>query len=142
MLPASWFGQASDSITAGKRDHANIGLNRKNGDAIKEMCEDSSMLSDFFFLLGSSAFSVCHKAGVLRVSRNTLGAEADGILLGVGNLTFVFGKEAVILLHSILIAVHIEYSETLHWNGVETLKQNISDIILSSILPWRIRKPY
>lgn len=81
------------------------------------------MLHDFYsFLLGSSAFSVCHKAGVLRVSRNTLGAEADGILLGVGNLTFVFGKGAVILLHSILIAVHIEYSETLHWNGVETLK--------------------
>lgn len=58
-----------------------------------------------------------HKAGVLRFSRNTLGAEADGILLGVGNLTFVFGKEAVLLLHSILIAVHIEYSKTLHWNG-------------------------
>jgi len=52
------------------------------------------MLPDcYFFLLGRSAFSVCHKAGVLRFSRNMLGAEADGILLGVGNLTFVFGRE-------------------------------------------------
>lgn len=76
------------------------------------------MLPDCYFLLGSSAFSVCHKAGVLRVSRNTLGAEASGILLGVGNLTFAFRREVVILLCSILIAVHIGYSKVLHWNGV------------------------
>lgn len=115
MLFASWFSQAPDPVAAGKRDHANIGTSRMNGDGERGKAWRLFKLPDcHFFLLGSSAFSVCHKAGVLRVSRNTLGAEADGILLGVGNLTFVFGREAVILLHSILIAVHIEYSEVLH----------------------------
>ena len=94
MLPASWFGQAPDPVTVGKRHHANIGTSRMNGDGVRGKARRLSMLPDcYFFLLGSSAFSVCHKAGVLRVSRNMLGAEADGILLGVGDLTFVFWGE-------------------------------------------------
>lgn len=35
MLPASWFVQVSDPIPIGKRDHANIGPSRKNGDAVR-----------------------------------------------------------------------------------------------------------